>query len=75
MDFGPEDNGGGAEEYDRVRKLGETEMLFDDYSDSFDEHLRLLDYRAPDLLLELLLRLAGGDPAGALYRTLQAGRG
>ena len=65
MDFGPEDNGGGSEEYDRVRQLGETEMLFDDYSDSFDEHLRLLDYRAPDLLLELLLRLAGGDPAGA----------
>jgi predicted TPR repeat methyltransferase len=43
--------------------LGLVEQLFDEMSDSFEHHLGQLGYRAPQLLREMVINLAGADAA------------
>ncbi len=43
-----------------------VEGLFDQYAEKFDEHLRVLNYRAPNVLTEQLMQIAGRRFAAAL---------
>jgi predicted TPR repeat methyltransferase len=50
-----------------------VEAVFDGFAPAFDRHLRNLEYRAPELVVELLKRHLGDDPAK--LRILDAGCG
>lgn len=63
-------------EYPEAPPVGYVEKLFDEYARSFEQHLLgVLQYRAPELLCEALLRVAQPPPAKWFVIDLGCGTG